>query len=45
LTEWNIDLTILNKVQTVGTGQGYDDLQSFDSEKFIEKLEEEPIGA
>ena len=29
----------------VGTGQGYDDLQSFDSEKFIEKLEEEPIGA
>ena len=25
-----------------GTGQGYDDLQSFDSEKFIEKLEEEP---
>ena len=22
----------------VGTGQGYDDLQSFDSEKFIEKL-------
>ncbi|MFY9797681.1 MAG: hypothetical protein WAJ93_18495 [Candidatus Nitrosopolaris sp.] len=29
----------------IGTGQGYDDLQSFDSEKFIEKLEEEPIGA
>jgi fused signal recognition particle receptor len=29
----------------VGTGQGYDDLQSFDSEKFIEKLEEESIGA
>ncbi len=29
----------------VGTGQGYDDLQSFDGEKFIEKLEEEPIGA
>jgi fused signal recognition particle receptor len=29
----------------VGIGQGYDELQSFDSEKFIEKLEEEPIGA
>ena len=29
----------------VGTGQGYDDLQSFDNEKFIEKLEEEPIGS
>ena len=29
----------------VGTGQRYDDLQSIDSEKFIEKLEEEPIGA
>ncbi|MGB6592091.1 MAG: signal recognition particle-docking protein FtsY [Candidatus Nitrosopolaris sp.] len=29
----------------VGTGQRYDDLQSFDSEKFIEKLEEEHIGA
>jgi fused signal recognition particle receptor len=29
----------------VATGQEYDDLQSFDSEKFIEKLEEEPIGA
>jgi fused signal recognition particle receptor len=29
----------------VGTGQGYDDLQSFDGEKFIEKLEEEPIDA
>jgi fused signal recognition particle receptor len=29
----------------VGIGQGYDDLQSFDGDKFIEKLEEEPIGA
>jgi fused signal recognition particle receptor len=28
----------------VGTGQGYDELESFDSEKFIKKLEEEPIG-
>jgi signal recognition particle GTPase len=24
----------------VGTGQGYDDLQSFDSDEFTEKLEE-----
>jgi len=29
----------------VGTGQGYDDIQSFESGKFIEKLKEEPIGA
>ena len=29
----------------VGTGQGFDDLHSFDGDKFIEKLEEEPIGA
>ena len=29
----------------VGAGQGYDDLESICSEKFIEKLEEEPIGA
>ena len=29
----------------VGTGQGYDDLQSFDGEKFIETLEEQPIDA